>query len=488
MRFLRFVFHTIPPSFCDKLYAVFMTAVHILGLENEPDWVMAMAMKSIAARLQRTVRNFAKAREGNIAVIFALASLPVVGMMGAAVDYSRANAVKADLQSALDATALMVSKGAPNMTADQLQKAAQAYFDGIFQTGLASGGVVTANYKSDTSTVTLAGTTSVKSEFMAVLGKQFATIPVNSMASVSWGSTRLRVALALDNTGSMASSNKMTALKTAAKNLLTQLQSAAKNNGDVYVSIVPFAKDVNVGSSYFNSTWVDFQDHTGYDGWDDVNGTCTKKYVKGETHNKANCLKNNGKWTSANRNTWKGCVTDRDQDHDIKDTTPVVGDATTKFPAEQYGDCPTAILPLTYDWTALKNKIDAMQPAGNTNVAIGMAWGWHVLTANEPFAAPAEDPKYQYKKVLILLTDGDNTQNRFGTSQSAIDDRTKKACANAKAAGITIYTVLVIQGTQSLLQACASDPKKYFYLQSASGLVSAFNQIGTDLTNLRVSK
>ena len=449
---------------------------------------MAMAMKSIAARLQRTVRNFAKAREGNIAVIFALASLPVVGMMGAAVDYSRANAVKADLQSALDATALMVSKGAPNMTADQLQKAAQAYFDGIFQTGLASGGVVTANYKSDTSTVTLAGTISVKSEFMAVLGKQFATIPVNSMASVSWGSTRLRVALALDNTGSMASNNKMTALKTAAKNLLTQLQSAAKTNGDVYVAIVPFAKDVNVGSGYYNAKWVDFKDHNGYDGWDDVNGSCTKSYALGQTQNKANCLNNKGKWTAANHNTWNGCVTDRDKDHDVKDTTPLASDATTKFPAEQYGDCPTAILPLTYNWTALKNKIDAMQPDGNTNVGIGMAWGWHVLTSNEPFAAPAEDLKYKYNKVIILLTDGDNTENRFSTKQSDIDARTKLACENAKKADITIYTVLVMDGSQSLLQACATDAKKYFYLQSANGLVSAFNQIGTDLTNLRVSK
>jgi hypothetical protein len=38
----------------------------------------------------------------------------------------------------------------------------------------------------------------------------------------------------------------MSALKTASHNLLTQLQNAAGTNGDVYVSIVPFSKDVNV--------------------------------------------------------------------------------------------------------------------------------------------------------------------------------------------------------------------------------------------------
>ena len=65
--------------------------------------------------------------------------------------------------------------------------------------------------------------------------------------TTKWGSSRLRVALVLDVTGSMASDGKMTALKTATKNLLTQLKSAATQNGDVYVSIIPFNKDVNVG-------------------------------------------------------------------------------------------------------------------------------------------------------------------------------------------------------------------------------------------------
>ena len=449
---------------------------------------MAMAMKSITARLRNHIRNFAAARDGNIAMIFALASLPVVGLMGAAVDYGRANAVKVDLQSALDATALMVSKSAPTMTTAQLQSAAKAYFDALFKNSEANGALITASYDADNSTVTLSGSTKVKSDFLAIMGSHFADLPVTGSSSVSWGSSRLRVALALDNTGSMASYNRMTALKSAAKNLLTQLQSAAQKNGDVYVSIVPFAKDVNVGASYYNANWVDFKDHTGYDGWDDRNGDCSTSYLWYQTRNKKNCLDNNGSWTSHSHNTWNGCVADRDQDYDVVASTPDSTKPETLFPAEQYGDCPVALMPLSYDWTALKNKIDAMQPDGNTNVTIGLVWAWHTLTSGVPFAAPAEDSNSQYQKVIILLTDGDNTQNRFTSSQSSIDARTKKACDNAKAAGITIYTVLVMEGSQSLLQACASDVKKYFYLQSASGLVAAFNQIGTDLTNLHVSR
>ena len=43
-------------------------------------------------------------------------------------------------------------------------------------------------------------------------------------------------------------------MQTAAKNLIDQLSAAV--NGDVYVSIVPFAKDVNAGASNYAQSWV----------------------------------------------------------------------------------------------------------------------------------------------------------------------------------------------------------------------------------------
>jgi hypothetical protein len=50
----------------------------------------------------------------------------------------------------------------------------------------------------------------------------------------------MRVAMALDNTGSMGQDGKIAALRTAASNLVDQLSALAKNPGDVYISIVPF--------------------------------------------------------------------------------------------------------------------------------------------------------------------------------------------------------------------------------------------------------
>ena len=51
--------------------------------------------------------------------MFALAIIPVVGLVGVAVDYSRANSVKAGVQGALDATALAMAKSAPTLTAER---------------------------------------------------------------------------------------------------------------------------------------------------------------------------------------------------------------------------------------------------------------------------------------------------------------------------------------------------------------------------------
>ena len=98
----------------------------------------------------------------------------------------------------------------------------------------------------------------------------------------------------------------------------------------------------------------------------------------------------------------------------------------------------------SYNWTALNNKIDTMTPNGNTNQAIGLAWGWQSLTQSAPFNAPALDPNYQYQQIIILLTDGLNTQDRWYTKPDhSIDARQQITCNNIKAAGITVYTVQV---------------------------------------------
>jgi hypothetical protein len=144
---------------------------------------------------------------------------------------------------------------------------------------------------------------------------------------------------------------------------------------------------------------------------------------------------------------------------------------------------------LSNDWTALSSKIDAMQPQGNTNQAIGLQMGWQSLTA-APFTIPEFDPNYQYKQVIILLSDGLNTEDRWYTNASSINARQQKTCDNIKAAGITIYAVQVNTGgdpTSTLLQSCASDSSKFFLLTSSTQIITTFDQIGTALSNLRLA-
>jgi hypothetical protein len=132
-----------------------------------------------------------------------------------------------------------------------------------------------------------------------------------------------------------------------------------------------------------------------------------------------------------------------------------------------------------------------MTPNGNTNQAIGLAWGWLSLNQTLPLNAPAEDPNFTYKKAIILMTDGLNTQNRWTTNSSAIDARQTLLCNNIKAAGVTIYTVQVNTDgdpTQAVLQNCASGSDKFFVLTSASQIMATFNSIGTSLSKLRIAK
>ena len=149
---------------------------------------------------------------------------------------------------------------------------------------------------------------------------------------------------------------------------------------------------------------------------------------------------------------------------------------------------------LSYDWTALNNKVDDMSANGSTNQAIGLAWAWQSLTA-APFTIPPEDPSKVYKQVIILLTDGLNTQDRwYGngyTTSTQVDARQEKLCANIKATGTIIYTVQVNTGddpTSTLLQDCASSSDKFFLLTQPNQIVTTFQQIGTELSDLRISQ
>ncbi len=156
------------------------------------------------------------------------------------------------------------------MTTAQLQAKAKSVFDANFHASNVKNVVVTPVFTtlaSGSFSLKLSGSGTVDT---TIAGIWQPTIDIGTSTEVVWGMKRLELALALDNTGSMASSNKMTELKKAAKDLLATLQKAAKKADDVKVGIVPFATDVNVGTGNAGATWIR------WDEWEAANGSCSR--------------------------------------------------------------------------------------------------------------------------------------------------------------------------------------------------------------------
>lgn len=544
-------------------------------------------LRPAPARLRRTAAAFRQDRRGNVAILFTLAIVPILGLVGAAVDYSRANSARTAMQAALDATALMISRDAAKLSQEEITARAQAYFDASYNRPEATIDPLSISYtpnSGDGATVVVNARGSIKTAFMKLAGIQ--SIEFGSGSTTKWGSARLRVALALDNTGSMSSSGKMAAMQEAAKDLVDTLKATAKNDGDVYISIIPFAKDVNAGPSNYAADWLDWSEweaepvFTKPSNWAEIGPgsscpfgssshgfTCTDRPATASGARSAGSIPSSGSyagyicpsidngrknstkssvyyngcydsvpsgtttatvtvssgrnascsgysncscsgngnnkvctqtttvttythnWIKNARTTWNGCVTDRNKNYDTTADPP--SSAATRFFTEQHSACPTAITPLSYDWDNLKTEIDAMRPSGNTNQGIGMAWGWLSLLQQKPMNAPEHDANFKYNRVVILLSDGDNTQNRFSTSVSAIDARQKILCDNAKQAGIEVYTIQVNtdgSANSSVMQYCASSPRHFFTTTTAGGIAAAFGQIATQLSQLRIAK
>ncbi len=632
---------------------------------------------SITRHIREAASRFVAAKDGNVAVIFTIALVPLISFVGAAIDYSRANAARSAMQAAMDSTALMLSKDLTSgkITAAQVNATAQSYFAALYTNRDATLTTpISATYIADNgnlgSTIQVTGAGSITTDFMKVAG--FPTLGFGSTSTTAWGNVKMRVALALDNTGSMSASGKIGALRTAASNLVDQLSALVKNDGDVLISVIPFAKTVNAGSSNSGANWIDWTDwlnpptaqpantvgspnlqtnlpmnwhaigpstpaaticpftnssggftcassptngssnatsgsknivpasgaysgyicpsvdynsHTSYNGCWDSEAAGTGVFCSGSSScvcpkttsgtnvpgcgctgsgSNTSCTGNlwvhnwtqpgpsdtthnlsqprvsapvgflNNKWTPSNStptvannwtqastnpiSTWSGCITDRTQPYDATSDAPG-STVATKFPANQYYENSEAycapnnsppleqVMPLTSTWSTLKTNINAMQPTGGTDQAVGLAWAWQSLLQTGPIPAPAEDPNYTYNRVIILLSDGLNTEDRWpnygnGSTQDSagdIDKRQALLCQNIKnpidpKTNQPMYTIYTIQvdtdgaPTSTVLQNCATDPSKFFMLTSANQIVTTFNSIGTSLSQLRVAR
>jgi Flp pilus assembly protein TadG len=413
------------------------------------------------------IRRFGGSREGNLAVTFTLAIVPVIVATGATIDYGRMATAKTELQNAADVIALTIARDIEaGKTEQQIRRDINNIFKAEMDVKALNSWTVDYTYNPKTWVVSVSASAEFDSVMLDVVGIK--DLRIGALSEATYGTDYVEIALVLDNTGSMNSASKLTSLKTAANSMIDKLSlSQAGIDGKVKVAVIPFGVTVNVGVGNDSATWLGpkgtYQSCSGWGwGWGWNCTTVTK--------------------------TWTGCVGDRVSPYTTTGTAPSTGTPATLYPRD-YDHCTTSsILPLTSNFAAAKLKITSMTAGGNTNVPIGAMWGWNMLVEGAPLSTA--ETSTTVKKVLkyaIVLTDGENTQNSLGQSVSTIDSNTTSVCTGIKNAGITVFTIRVIDGNETLLRNCATTPDYYYDVSNPSTLTGVFEKILMNITKLRLS-
>lgn len=498
---------------------------------------------------------------GTVAVITAVAIVPLILSMGLAVDVTRAYMMRAKLSAALDAAGLAVGAN-PNMSSSAAAALAQQYINSNL--GTSGSNSPTPTITQTSTTVTVSATAQYTTGFMGLAG--VSTLPISASSTISFAQKQgVEVAMVLDNTGSLNSTDSSTgqtnisALKTAAGHLVTTLVSpTTASNTAVRVGIVPFVAAVNPGSvassMLQNPPTLTASDPTGWTGcviersstfplstlstlkYTDVakdldtpvsaaNGNYLTQYFWPQTGHPSSL-----DWSYAPVPSWSHAIA----------TGPFTSGNSGPGPNQS---CPTPVVPLTNQLTPLLASIGADTSGngitnqgmegwnnGGTNGAIGMSWGYRMLSPNGPYKAAGEtvsgwnDPLWQ--KVVVLMTDGvNNINSNTGTvcdsngkncvSNKTVQDYTgapgtpptvpqvdqeeELVCDALRANGVVIYSVLfnsTIQTNTAITYCPGTTPGNakgsaspyFFQASNQAALYQAFSSIAKSLSNLRVSK
>ena len=134
------------------------------------------------------LQRFRKADHGNVGMVFALSLLPVVGMAGGALDYTRATTTRQKLQAATDMAALGAATA--NSVSSDAQRIALA--QSLFKANDTSGAAVSASVAGDK--VTVVADARVKTTLMSVMQVSEIGLSVRSTARATSGPPACSVA------------------------------------------------------------------------------------------------------------------------------------------------------------------------------------------------------------------------------------------------------------------------------------------------------
>jgi len=452
---------------------------------------------NIAKSFLRRLKNFGRNKSGQVALAFGLAAVPIMGATGIAFDYSRKIEAQAGTQAALDGAA-MAATSALNAGENEAayKKAAQDFFNRNKPDNLIGNPEISINVDYNVGRLTATTDASISTTMARILG--YDTMPltndfkaVDEQGNVQAGSFGTAIAIpaftvehkgeivmVMDYSGSMGwylgGEQKYKTMRNEAAKLVSAL-SQGKTNQYVKFGIVPFSSEVY--TTMKKKFWYGFKGNQ-------MRSSCTRdrKYPYNLAATKPT---NPGKKKHITRFGW---VAEEDSGNPNKSGFYDGWENYRSYCGEYSGSRNLVIQDLTKNHTQTYNKILSMSPYGNTHIAVGMEFGYHLLSPNAPFNKGVAYNTEDTEKAVILLTDGAQTTRAFGSggSYEVSDgkDNLETLCTNMKADGIRILTVsydLYDSDTEQRLKDCATNTNDFYDADSKPELVSAFSNITAKL-------
>ncbi len=459
----------------------------------KPFSVIATRCVDLKSRMNQMVRAFYACERGSIFINFGVVVVPLIAMVGLGVDVGRGYVVKARLSQALDASALAAAPYADNVV--KLQAEFTKYFDANFPSDFMGVSITLAQpVISDNGTkVTVSASAILNTTLMSVLGED--TMSVAASAEVTRLITPLDVVVSIDTTGSMGSSDgsgtRLSSAKDAADILVNKLFGNETESDNLQIGLVPWSAAVNVaerGIAYDPglNTFVDGHWYT--------NNSPVPFITEPDSD-------------------WQGCAyarytdngSDDDADHLLYDADVggTIWEAWEPMPRRVVNPnngylytvrCPEwGISKLSGTKSHATDAIEELSdPTGTTTIAQGLVWAWRTLMPGEPYNQAST--KSNLRRAIVIMTDGLNTSSyrdayKGDLNVSEMNARLSAVAAQIKATGVDIYVVEYHVET-SLMKSVASATTApyYFKADSAEELEKAFEKIGTELSELRISK
>ena len=492
-----------------------------------------MNKSKIVSGFKRLMSN----ERGNMAIVVGMATVPMMLIMGAAVDFENASNTHTELQSSVDSAALYAAS-LTDTTNDALTTKSKPYFNANFNSSAAPGTASAATYAvtSVGDSITATASIPVNNAFMKLAGLPTTTVSATSV--VKKAGINLEVSLVLDNTGSMGSINAQTGnsaiydLKIAAAKFVDQVMPTTQGQFYTKIAAIPYNSSVNLGTSALaiqarGATLSGTSTTPGYNNYTFKSNLLDSKDKYG---NWRNCTNHDSLGYCLTTAAITNCVTERTGTAAYTDASVGTYPVGRKYVVtnSSFNPCTvTPMVPLSTDAATLKSTIGAMSSGNWTAGQTGLAWGWYALSPSigvfTGAAAPAgydklttTDLTQKVRKVMILMTDAEyNTayvngvvskDTNYTSYGSGNDDEVAFAsptngdvynqaasmCSSIKASGVEVY-VITFQLDKSLswrvglVNNCATDSSHIIDADSTS-LDAAFGKIANQILAMRIAQ